>query len=184
MAAFDKAARKGCLSGTTPPTGSYAFGTGAKNPRINDKGRAWVSLPCRCWHDQQTKPHCLAFRLRERRSYSKQDHHVVAGISAQSADAHALCMHVVLIAPGGRGRAHLQEDHEKTISEMQGSTVCSHGDRLQRHFVLEHGEMAYIPASVAHLSINVSEKEPATCIVARTDADEWRAWSCCRSSSS
>ncbi len=32
--------------------------------------------------------------------------------------------------------------------------------------------MVYIPAGVAHLPINASEHEPATCIVARTDPNE------------
>ncbi len=121
--------------------------------------------------DRQAEPHCVTVKPRGL-SHSKQGHHVFEGISAQSAGARGLCMHVIAIPPAGRARAHLHEDHESAIYQLQGETVCWYGDRLEYRFALREGEMAYIPAGVAHLPINASEHEPATCIVARTDPDE------------
>jgi uncharacterized RmlC-like cupin family protein len=121
--------------------------------------------------DQQTEQHCVTVKP-ERLGHSKQGHHVYEGISAQSAGSRGLCMHVIAIPPGGRARAHLHEDHESAIYMLQGETVCWYGERLEHRFGLRQGEMAYIPAGVAHLPINGSEHETATCIVARTDPDE------------
>jgi uncharacterized RmlC-like cupin family protein len=121
--------------------------------------------------DHRTEQHCLAIRPGSL-SNSKQGHHVFEGISAQSAGARALCMHVIAIPPGGRARAHLHEDHESAVYMVQGEVVCWYGDRLQHCFTVREGEMAYIPAGVPHLPINASEHEPVTCVVARTDPDE------------
>jgi uncharacterized RmlC-like cupin family protein len=105
-------------------------------------------------------------------SHSKQGHHVFEGISAESAGARALCMHVISIPPGGRARAHLHEDHESAVYMVQGEVICWYGDRLQHCFTVREGEMAYIPAGVAHLPINASADVPVTCVVARTDPNE------------
>ena len=115
--------------------------------------------------------HCIAVKP-VALSHSKQGHHVFEGISAQSTGARALCLHVIAIPPGGRARAHMHEEHESAVYQLQGETVCWYGDRLEHRFTLGQGEMAYIPAGVAHLPINASEHEPATCIVARTDPNE------------
>ena len=37
------------------------------------------------------------------------------GISAQSAGARGLCMHLLMIPPGGAARPHLHEHHETEI---------------------------------------------------------------------
>ncbi len=123
-------------------------------------------------HDfRPTEQHCVAITPGGL-SHSKQGHHVFEGISAQSTGSRGLCMHVIEIPPGGRARAHLHEGHESAVYQLQGATVCWHGDRLEHRFALAQGEMAYIPAGVAHLPINASEHDSATCIVARTDPDE------------
>ncbi len=118
-----------------------------------------------------SEDHCIAVKPGGL-SESKQGHHVFEGISAQSAGARALCMHVIAIPPGGRARAHLHEDHESAVYMVRGEVICWYGDRLQHRFTLRAGEMAYIPAGVPHLPINASEDEPVTCIVARTDPNE------------
>jgi uncharacterized RmlC-like cupin family protein len=115
--------------------------------------------------------HCIAIRP-GRPSHSKQGHHVFEGISAQSAGARALCMHVIAIPPGGRARAHLHEAHESAVYMVEGEVICWYGDQLQHRFTARAGEMAYIPAGVPHLPINASADEPVTCIVARTDPNE------------
>ena len=118
-----------------------------------------------------TERHCIVVRPGAS-SDSKQGHHVLEGISAQTTGARALCMHVITIPAGGRARAHLHAAHESAVYMAQGDTVCWYGDRLQHRFTVRQGEMAYIPAGVPHLPINASEHEPVTCIVARTDPNE------------
>ncbi|MDQ3849188.1 MAG: cupin domain-containing protein [Actinomycetota bacterium] len=115
--------------------------------------------------------HCIAITPGAL-SESKQGHHVFEGISAESAGARALCMHVISIPPGGRARAHLHEDHESAVYMVEGEVICWYGDRLQHRFTVRAGEMAYIPAGVPHLPVNANEHEPVTCIVARTDPNE------------
>jgi len=120
---------------------------------------------------EQAEEHCIAIRP-GRRSESKQGNHVLEGISAQSAGSRGLCMHVVEIPPGDRARPHLHRDHESAIYIVAGEVVCWYGDRLQHRFTVREGEMAYIPPGVPHLPVNVSEDEPVTSIVARTDPSE------------
>lgn len=115
--------------------------------------------------------HCIAIKPGGM-SESKQGHQVFEGISAQSAGARALCMHVIAIPPGGRARAHLHEEHESAVYMVAGAVICWYGDRLQHRVTVRAGEMAYIPAGVPHLPINASQDDPVTCIVARTDPDE------------
>jgi len=45
----------------------------------------------------------------------KQNLDVFEGVSAQSAGAEALCLHVVTIPPGGRAKPHLHEHHESSV---------------------------------------------------------------------
>ena len=118
-----------------------------------------------------TEEHCIAIKPGAL-SVSKQGHHVFEGVSAESAGARALCMHVIAIPPAGRARAHLHEDHESAAYVLEGEIICWYGDRLQHRFTLRAGEMAYIPAGVPHLPINASATEPVRCIVARTDPNE------------
>jgi uncharacterized RmlC-like cupin family protein len=118
-----------------------------------------------------TGRHCIVVRPGAA-SDSKQGHHVLEGISAQTTGARALCMHVITIPAGGRAKAHLHEDHESAVYMAQGETICWYGDRLRHRVTVREGEMIYIPAGVPHLPINASEHEPAICIIARTDPNE------------
>ena len=43
------------------------------------------------------------------------------GISAQSAGSSGLCLHTLVIPPGGRAKAHLHENHESAIYMISGS---------------------------------------------------------------
>jgi len=115
--------------------------------------------------------HCVTVSP-ARTSESKQGHQVFEGISAESAGARGLCLHVITFPAGERARAHLHRDHESAIYQIAGDVFCWYGDRLEHSFLLRQGEMAYIPAGVPHLPINASDDAPATCIVARTDPNE------------
>jgi uncharacterized RmlC-like cupin family protein len=118
-----------------------------------------------------SEQHCIAITPGEP-SQGKQGIPVFEGISAQSAGARALCMHIIAMPPGGRARAHLHEAHESAVYVVEGEAICWYGDQLQHSCTARAGEMTYIPAGVPHLPINASADEPVVCIVARTDPNE------------
>ncbi|MDX6718178.1 MAG: hypothetical protein QOJ63_432 [Solirubrobacteraceae bacterium] len=103
---------------------------------------------------------------------SKQGHHVLEGICAESAGSTALSLHVISIPPGGRALSHLHRNHESAIYMLEGEAICWYGEGLRHSFRISPGEMAYIPAGVPHLPMNASQDKPVSCVIARTDANE------------
>ncbi len=94
------------------------------------------------------------------------------GISAESAGATGLCMHLQVIPPGARAKAHLHEQHESTLYVISGRAGMWFGEGLQEHLTVEPGDFLYIPAGMPHKPYNLSDTEPAIAIVARTDPRE------------
>ena len=94
------------------------------------------------------------------------------GISAENTGAQGICMHSLTIPPGGRAKAHLHENHETAIFVLQGEAGMWYGEGLSEHLTIKAGEYLYIPAGMPHLPYNLSESEPATAILARTDPNE------------
>jgi uncharacterized RmlC-like cupin family protein len=93
------------------------------------------------------------------------------GIAAETVGSKGICMHLLTIPPGGRAKAHLHENHETAIYVLDGEAVTLYGDRLQHHAFTKAGDLAYIPAGVPHLPINLSSK-PTSAVIARTDPNE------------
>jgi uncharacterized RmlC-like cupin family protein len=94
-----------------------------------------------------------------------------AGISAESAGAHAICLHRLTMPPGARARAHLHEDHESAIYLISGTVELWSGAQLEHHSVVRAGEFVHIPAGVPHLPVNTGTVT-AEAVIARTDPDE------------
>lgn len=118
----------------------------------------------------EAPPACQVFRPGG--TYTgKQGFSYLAGISAESAGARALCMHLLTIPPGDRARAHMHENHETAIYVLSGESEMWYGQRLEHHVTVKAGEMLYIPAGVPHLPANTS-REPVTAVIARTDPNE------------
>ncbi|MCC4594511.1 cupin domain-containing protein [Xanthomonas campestris pv. phormiicola] len=116
------------------------------------------------------KPTCLL--VRPGNLYAgKQGLSYFEGIAAETVGSTGICMHLLTIPPGGRAKAHLHASHETAIYALSGETHCWYGEQLQEHTVVREGEMFYIPAGVAHLPANLSER-PATMVIARTDPNE------------
>lgn len=113
---------------------------------------------------------CALFRPGET-YHGKQGFDYAAGISAESAGARGICMHLLTIPPGGRARAHLHESHETAIYMLSGVTEMHYGERLERHMVVKAGDLLYIPAGMPHLPFNPGP-EPAVAVIARTDPNE------------
>jgi uncharacterized RmlC-like cupin family protein len=102
----------------------------------------------------------------------KQGHTFLAGISAQSANAKAICMHLLTLAPGQRGHPHLHEHHETAIYVLSGQAEMWYGERLQGYLAVDAGDFLYIPAGMPHLPGNRSQTESCLVLVARTDPNE------------
>ncbi len=94
-----------------------------------------------------------------------------AGIRAESAGSTALCLHTLIIPPGGRARAHRHNAHESAIYLVSGVVDVFWGDGLKHHDVMQAGDFLYIPPGVAHLPVN-NGPDPADVVVARTDPSE------------
>jgi uncharacterized RmlC-like cupin family protein len=119
--------------------------------------------------DPQT-PTCQIFRAAE--TYSgKQGFDYQTGISAETAGATGICMHLLTIPPGGRAKAHMHATHETAIYVLSGESVMWHGDRLQHMMTVGAGDILYIPAGMPHLPANLSDAE-CSAVIARTDPNE------------
>jgi uncharacterized RmlC-like cupin family protein len=116
-------------------------------------------------------PTCRVIRPGEA-GQSKQGLDVLAGVSAESAGAQAICLHVVTIPPGARARAHRHERHETAIYVVSGVSEMWYGPDLGEHLVARAGDFVYIPAGMPHLPANPSPTEPCLVVVARTDPSE------------
>jgi uncharacterized RmlC-like cupin family protein len=95
-----------------------------------------------------------------------------AGISAESAGSRGLCLHTLVIPPGGRARAHLHAAHESAIYVVDGDGEMWWGEGLAHHEVVSAGDFIHIPAGVPHLPGNRSATRPLTAVIARTDPNE------------
>lgn len=94
------------------------------------------------------------------------------GVSAATAGATGLSMHMVVIPPGARADPHMHEGYETAIYVLEGRVETRYGDRLEQFVISETGDFLFIPPGVPHEAINLSDTEPARAIVARNDANE------------
>ncbi|KQW75736.1 cupin [Devosia sp. Root413D1] len=101
----------------------------------------------------------------------KQGLDYFAGVSAQSAGAKGICMHMAVIPPGAQAKPHYHEAHETAIFQIEGSTSFRHGPNLEFTDVVNEGDYVYIPAGVPHQPFNPTTRM-ARAIIARTDPNE------------
>ena len=94
------------------------------------------------------------------------------GISADTAGARGLAMHLVVIPPGGVARPHVHQGYETGIYVLQGQVETRYGPQLEQVVVSAAGDFLFIPPGVPHEARNLSQTEPARAIVARNDPDE------------
>jgi uncharacterized RmlC-like cupin family protein len=102
----------------------------------------------------------------------KQGFSYAPAISAESVRSQAIHMQLLTIPPGARAKAHKHEAHETAIYTLSGEVGMWWGDRLENNMLTRAGDFVYIPANVPHLPYNLSQTEPATAVVARTDPNE------------
>ena len=103
--------------------------------------------------------------------HGKQGMDYFAGVSAQSAGSSGICMHMLVLPPGGKAKPHYHESHETAIFQIEGSTSFRHGPNLEFTDVVNEGDYVYIPAGVPHQPFNPTTRM-ARAIIARTDPNE------------
>jgi uncharacterized RmlC-like cupin family protein len=103
---------------------------------------------------------------------SKQQLPNFEGISAQTAGTKHLCMHLVVIPPGGKAIAHYHDGFETTIYIIKGRAETKYGEGLEHSSINEAGDFLFIPPNLPHQPINLSETEEVIAVVARNDPRE------------
>lgn len=94
------------------------------------------------------------------------------GISAATAGARGLSLHLVCIPPGASAEPHVHRGYETAVYLLEGRVMTRYGPGLAHSVINEAGDFLYIPPDVPHQPVNLSSTEPARAIVARNDADE------------
>ena len=94
------------------------------------------------------------------------------GISAQTAGTKHLCMHLVIIPPGGKAIAHYHNGYETTIYIIKGRAETRYGEKLEHSSINEAGDFLFIPANLPHQPVNLSETDEVIAVVARNDPNE------------
>jgi uncharacterized RmlC-like cupin family protein len=102
----------------------------------------------------------------------RQGVRMFAGIAAQTAGAQRICMHLITIPAGGRGHAHLHENHETALYMLSGKVITRYGERLEHEVTIRAGDFLYIPADLPHVPVNTSATESAELVLSRTDPNE------------
>jgi len=94
------------------------------------------------------------------------------GISADSAGSTKLCMHLVVIPPGGRAVPHYHDGYETALYIIKGRAETRYGPNLEHSSINEAGDFLFIPADVPHQPLNLSDSEEVIAVVARNDPNE------------
>ena len=94
-----------------------------------------------------------------------------AGVSSESAGSTGICMHMLVLPPGGKAKPHYHENHETAIFQIEGSTSFYHGPNLEFLSIVAEGDYVYIPAGMPHQPFNPTDKT-ARALIARTDPNE------------
>ncbi len=115
---------------------------------------------------------CKIIRGRHSEGFrGKQGLDYLSGISAQSAGAKSLCLHLLEMPPGAEAKPHFHEAHETAVFVLEGAAEFRHGPNLEHHDRVEAGDFIYIPAGVPHQPFNPT-KSVAKALIARTDPNE------------
>ena len=103
---------------------------------------------------------------------TKQDLPNFEGISARTAGSKHLCMHLVIIPPGGKAVAHYHGGYETVIYIIQGRAETRYGPNLEQSSINEAGDFLFIPPPLPHQPVNLSDTEQVIAVVARNDPNE------------
>ncbi|MGD8404608.1 MAG: cupin domain-containing protein [Anaerolineales bacterium] len=94
------------------------------------------------------------------------------GISEKTAGSTGLCMHMVVIPPGGAAQPHIHNGYETALYVIKGRAKTLYGEGLSESVINEAGDFIFIPANLPHQPMNISDTEEVVAIVARNDPNE------------
>jgi len=94
------------------------------------------------------------------------------GVSAKTAGSTKLCMHLVIIPPGGKATPHYHNGYETALYIVKGRAETRYGPNLEHSSINEAGDFLFIPPNVPHQPINLSTTEEVIAVVARNDPNE------------
>jgi uncharacterized RmlC-like cupin family protein len=94
------------------------------------------------------------------------------GISANTAGSKNLCMHLVIIPPGGKAVPHYHNGYETAIYIIEGQAETRYGPNLEHSSINTAGDFLFIPPNVPHQPVNLSDKDQVVAVVARNDPNE------------
>jgi uncharacterized RmlC-like cupin family protein len=81
--------------------------------------------------------------------------------------------HAAAHGPARRPRQSAQaEAHETALYVLSGKVGMYYEEKLENHMVTGAGDFVYIPANTRRLPYNMSQTEPATAVISRTDPNE------------
>jgi len=103
--------------------------------------------------------------------HGKQGLDYFAGVSAESAGATGICMHLLEMPPGASAKPHYHEAHETAIFALEGVSEMRYGPNLERVMRVEPGDFVYIPPGVLHQPYNPGDSV-VRAVIARTDPNE------------
>lgn len=104
--------------------------------------------------------------------HTKQQLPNFVGISGQTAGSTGLCMHMVVIPPGGAAQPHIHNGYETALYVIKGRAKTLYGEGLSESVINEAGDFIFIPANLPHQPMNISDTEEVVAIVARNDPNE------------
>ena len=96
-----------------------------------------------------------------------------AGLSANNVGAKELSMNISTLPAGGVISAHIHVGFEVGIYVLSGAMRYEYGPGLTETMISGPGDFVFVEPGVPHEVFNVSDTEPAICVVARSAADEW-----------
>ncbi len=99
---------------------------------------------------------------------------VVAGaeISQATAGAQSIYMGRFRVPPSAQSMPHYHEGCESAVYMLSGGLRVRWGDHLEKEFMLEPGDLVYVPPRETHVLENTSDSEPAEYVVARDSPHE------------
>jgi uncharacterized RmlC-like cupin family protein len=121
---------------------------------------------------EKTRQNTIVTVRPEKTVNTKQQLQNFIGISEKTAGSTGLCMHKIIIPPGGAALPHIHDGYETAIYVIQGRVKTRYGEGLSESVINEAGDFMFIPANVPHQPINISDTEEAIAIVTRNDPNE------------
>lgn len=93
-------------------------------------------------------------------------------ISANTAGSKHLCMHIVVVPPGGKAVSHYHNGYEAAIYIVKGRAETKYGENLEQSSINQAGDFLFIPPNLPHQPVNLNETEEVIALVARNDPNE------------